>query len=279
MSRLFKKIILLTATIALVSCNNELQKNESVIVATTISPYSYLISKIGGNKVKTITAIPPKSTPHHYEPSVREIQKLSEAEYYFRVGDYMPFEEVWIDKLSGINEMAKIFDLSKGVAYIDKDPHIWLSVSNLKIISNNIFNNLKKIIPEEEKFLEDRYKNFLDSLNRVDNEIYTALDAIELKKLLVFHGSWTYFSHDYNWQQIVIEHGNREPSPQELSSILSYTRENNIPVVFTDPQHGVSSAKIIASELNIPVDIIDPLQKNILTNLIDVKTKIEKHYK
>lgn len=279
MSRLFKKIILLASVIALVSCKNEPIKNESVIIATTISPYSYLISKVGGDKIKTITAIPPKSTPHHYEPSVREIQKISDAEYYFRVGDFMPFEDVWIDKLSGINDTVKIIDLSDGVNYIDKDPHIWLSVSNLKIISNNIFENLKRILPEEEKFFQDRYTKFIDSLNSVDNEIATQLNAIELKKLLVFHGSWTYFVRDYDWQQIVIEHGSREPSPQELSSILSYTKENNIPVVFTDPQRGVSSAKIIANELNIPADIIDPLQKKILSNLINVKNKIEKYYK
>ncbi|MDZ7766174.1 MAG: zinc ABC transporter substrate-binding protein [Melioribacteraceae bacterium] len=256
-----------------------MEENSDLTVAVTLAPYEYLINKIAGDNVKIITSLPPNATPHHFEPTARLIENISKADYYFRVGANLQFEEVWVNKLTDMNKSLKVIDLSRDLDDIDGDPHYWLSPQNLKIISAKIHSELLKAIPDQEEELNKNLNAFQDSLTSITAEIKNSLEEIPNKKLLVYHGSWSYFARDFGFEQLTIEQGSKEPTPSDLERILNEVKKSKIPVVFVDPQHSKTSAKIVAKELRVNVDTIDPLKKDILKNLIEVKNKIEKHYK
>lgn len=279
MPGLFKKLIFLFVIFSLISCSDKMEENNDLTVAVTLAPYEYLINKIAGDNVKIITSLPPNATPHHFEPTAKLIENISKADYYFRVGANLQFEEVWVNKLTGMNKSLKVIDLSRDLEDIDGDPHYWLSPNNLKIISEAIHSELLKVIPDQKEELNKNLNAFQDSLTTITAEIKNSLEAIPNKKLLVYHGSWSYFARDFGFEQLTIEQGSKEPTPSDLKRILNEVKQSKIPVVFVDPQHSKTSAKIVAKELRVNVDTIDPLKKDILKNLIEVKNKIEKHYK
>lgn len=279
MPELFKKLIFLFVIISLISCSDKTEENSDLTVAVTLAPYEYLINKIAGDNIKIITSLPPKATPHHFEPTAKLIENISKADYYFRVGANLQFEEIWVNKLTGMNKLLKVIDLSRNLQDIDGDPHYWLSPKNLEIISTAIHTELLKIIPELKAELNKNLMAFQDSLKLVSGEIKKSLETIPNKKLLVYHGSWSYFVRDFGFKQLTIEQGSKEPTPSDLERILNEVNKSKIPVVFIDPQHSKTSAQIVAKELDVNVDTIDPLKKDVLKNLIEVKNKIEKHYK
>ncbi len=278
MSEVFKKIIFALIFILLFSCSTKEQKQNKLTIATTIVPYKYLISEIAGNKVEILSSLPEKASPHHFDPSAKLIEEISQVDNYFRVGPYLNFEEVWLGKLKDMNSELRVFDLSDGINFIDHDPHVWLAPENLNIIAKNIFQNLVQLIPAEEETFEKNYNNFIKRNNKIKSEIDSVIVQKGIKTMLVYHGSWTYFANEFGIKQLVIEYGSKEPTPQKIKSILEEAKNYRVPVVFVDPQHGTASSQLIADELSIPISVLRPLEENVLKNLIEVKNNFEKYY-
>ncbi len=283
MPGLFKKIIFVLAALFLFSCSDSHQEinNEKITIAVTITPYKYLVEKIAGNEVNVVCSIPEGATPHHYEPTPKLIRSVSSAEYYFKVGKYMEFEDVWLQKIKGINSQLVVYDLSENVTYKNNDPHIWLSPVKLKTIARNILNTLIEITPDHHKLFTGNYNAFVDSLDIVFDKLNSSFSEIknQLKVLLVYHGSWEYFADDFGFTQISIEKGSKSASAKEFKEIFNLVSKSNVKVIFIDPQHSRQSAEVIAKDLKIVTDVINPLPDNLLENFYSIENKILSYYK
>lgn len=276
---MFKKIILINLLIFLIGCSDSGVKTDKISAAVTIPPYEYLVKKIGGDKVDVLTSVPVGATPHQFDPKPNLIQTISKVDYYFVVGKYIGFENTWVDKLTAINDEMKVVDLSEGIEYIDNDPHVWLSPKRIKIIAENIYNRLSEISVENKIVFRKNYEALIDSVNLIEAELKSSFEKLNNKTLLVYHGSWTYLADDFGLKQISIEQGSKSASAMEFKEILNEVRKTNVPVIFIDPQHSKTSAEVVANDLNITLEVIDPLSPNLLNNFIKVKNKIMKYYK
>lgn len=279
MSGVFKKIIFINLLFFLIGCAEKETKTEKISTAVTIPPYEYLVKKIGGDKVDVLTSIPVGATPHHFEPTPKLIQTISKVDYYFAVGKYIQLENTWIDKLTAINKELKVVDLSENIEYIENDPHVWLSPIRIKTIAKNIYTHLSEISDDNKELFKRNYKSLIDSLNLIEGELKSSFEKLNNKTFLVYHGSWTYLADDFGLRQLSIERGSKSASAKEFKEILDEVRKVEVPVIFVDPQHSKSSAEVVANELGIALDLIDPLSPNLLTNFIKVKNKIMKYYK
>lgn len=283
MPGLFKKISYTAFLLIFISCSEQapIDNNDKITIAVTITPYKYLVGKIAEDYVNVVSSIPEGATPHHFEPAPKLIRSISSASYYFKVGRYMEFEDIWLQKLKGINEEMTVFDLSDSVSYSNNDPHIWLSPGKLKIISKNILNALTKILPGESTRFRNNYNHFIDSLETITRHLKNSFADIddEKKVLLVYHGSWKYFAEDFGFRQISIEEGSKSASAKEFREILNVVRKSNVKVIFIDPQHSRKSAEVIAKDLKIVTDIINPLPVNLLENFYSIENKILAYYK
>ena len=56
----------------------------------------------------------------------------------------------------------------------------------------------------------------------------------------------------------------------ELAKIIEDAKQEGVSVVFTSPQYSKRSAKTIADELNAKIVLIDPLNKDYLSNMRSV---------
>ncbi len=91
---------------------------------------------------------------------------------------------------------------------------------------------------------------------------------------MVFHPSWGYFAHDYNLTMIAVEVEGKEPSASDLEHLIETAKENNIRVIFVQPQFSTKSAEVIAKEIGCNVVPVDPLAKDYITNLRKVSNTI-----
>ena len=94
------------------------------------------------------------------------------------------------------------------------------------------------------------------------------------RKFLVYHPAWGYFARTYNLEQIPIEVGGKEPTAKGILQIIEQAKNENISVIFASPQFSSKSAQVIAREIHGRVILIDPLEKDYISNLTDIARQL-----
>lgn len=259
-----------------------------LLVAVTILPQQEFVEKIcGGQSLEIMTLIPPGASPETYELKPAQMQKLSGAGIYFALGSGLQFENNWLDKISHLNPNMKIVDCSKGIEIMTgsahsheaaehngRDPHVWCSPANARLIIKTMAGELAAIFPDKAGLYEANAAAYLEKLARLDGEIKDMFAAAANRDFLIFHPAWGYFARDYGLNQIAIEVEGKEPHATELSDLVRQAKEKNIKTVFASPQFNTSSAEMIASDIGGRVEFIDPLAKDYVGNLLQVAVKI-----
>jgi len=243
-------------------------------VALSIAPESFLLEQIAKDKVAITTIVKPGSSPHTYEPKPSQMISLSNANIYLAIG--VEFEKVWLPKFKAQNSSLEIIHVDKNITKIaidsgkkkgNLDPHIWLSVSNLKTISKNIAAAIIKKDIQNSQFYKNNLEQLLKKLDSLDSDIKSKLSNLKNRKFLIFHPSWGYFAKEYNLTQIAVEIEGKSPKPKELIKIIEQAKEENIKIIFTQPEFSKKSASIIANEIGGKVVEVSPLTKDVLENI------------
>lgn len=105
-----------------------------VSVSVSIIPQAFFVQKIAGNLAEVNIMVQKGKSPETYEPSLKELQNLSESQIYFTIG--MPFERAWITRFESANPNLKIIaPLNDGEleAYLAQYGLTHNDLANLKI--------------------------------------------------------------------------------------------------------------------------------------------------
>ncbi len=159
-----------------------------------------------------------------------------------------------------------------------KDPHVWTSISNVKIMTENFYLKLVELDPENEEYHAQNKEAYFAELDSLDSEIRQTLSGADNKKFIVFHPAWGYFAQDYGLEQIAIEEAGKEPTAQNIAYLIEEAEEENIKVIFASPQFSTESAETLASEIGGSVVLINPLEEDILENLEKVSDAFKKSF-
>jgi len=268
-------------------------------IVVSILPQKTFVDKIAQGLVEVTVMVPPGSSPHNYEPKVSQMIALSKSDIYFSIG--IEFERVWLARFKSQNPELNFIDMSRGIKKIaslhhhhdhedDKshkedehheeeqsDPHTWTAPSNVKIMAQTIFETLIKLDPKNASSYEQNLHNFLKEITQTDTAIQTVLKPLKPKTaFMVFHPSWGYFAKEYNLEQIAVEVEGKSPKPKEIIAIIKEAKDENVQVIFTQPEFSDKSAKVIAQESKIAVKKISPLNPKWSQNLIFMAESIAK---
>jgi len=239
-------------------------------VIVSIVPQKYFVERIGGDLVNVSVMVQAGESPATYEPKPEQMVELTKAAAYVSIG--VPFEKSWLEKFQAANPNMKMVDTTQGVERIaTKDggfnPHIWLSPALVKIQSETIYKALAELDPAHEADYKSNLDAFIKDIDALDSEIRATLEKTASKKFIVFHPAWGYFARDYGLQEIPIEVGGQEPSAQELAKLITMAKDENIKVVFVQPEFSQEDAQTIAKEIGGEVLAINSLSPDWLANL------------
>jgi len=267
----------IAAAAALVGCTatRAAEETEKLNVTVSILPEAYFVERIGGDLVNVNVMVGPGESPHTYEPQPAQMEDLAVSRIYFSIG--VEFEDAWLGKFAETNPDMKIIDASATIQRIpmtaseeeegELDPHVWLSPANVRIIAQNI----EAALSEEDPANSDVYKanldDFLQDIDALDEEISASLSTLTTRKFITFHPAWGYFARDYDLEQIAIEVGGNEPSAAEMADLITTAQENQIQIIFAQPEFSTKAAETIADEINGRVILVSPLAENWLENM------------
>ncbi|MFO7991102.1 MAG: zinc ABC transporter substrate-binding protein [Thermoplasmata archaeon] len=267
--------LLILSSLMITGCTEENEEDHDLNIVVTIPPQKEFVDEIGKEKVKVTVMVPPGQEPHSYEPTTQQMKEVSKADLYFKVGSGVEFELSWMDNLKEQNPDMVVVDGSEGIALRDmgenggenKDPHIWLSPSNAVKMTDNLLQAMKEEDENNADFYEENADDYRARLQKLDSNISEMLSPYENRKFLVYHPSFGYFADTYNLTQIAVEEDGKEPGTQGLQAIIEQAEEENITVVFVEPQFDQSSAETIADEIDGKVVSINPLAEDYVDNL------------
>ena len=268
-------------------------KKGAIKAFVSILPQAYFVERIGGNRVAVSVMVGPGQSPATYEPRPKQMAKLSEAKLYFRIG--VPFENVWMARISKANPGMRTIDTRKGIELLPmkaghhgaggpdrhhresvshhdhgnslNDPHIWLSLRLVKVQARNICDALIAEDPAHADYYEENLKAFHRDLDRLDTEIAGVLKGLKTRKLMIFHPALGYFARDYGLEQLPIEMEGKEPSAKSLARIIGQARKEGIKAVLVQEQFSSQSAEAVARAIRGKVVKVDPLAKEYLRNM------------
>jgi zinc transport system substrate-binding protein len=271
--------ILASSVAAATSCTQETEAATKLGVVVTILPQAEFVENIGGDKVDVTVMVPSGASPHTYEPTPSQMTDLSEAEIYAKVGSGVEFELTWMDKLIAQNKEMLVVDCSKGIELQQMtagdedepagsmDPHVWMSPRNAQIMVQNIADGLIQIDPDNRAYYEQNRDAYLQELAQLDQDISDGLSGVKNRVFMVYHPAFGYFASNYDLTMLPIEAEGKEPTPAGLQHLIEQAQEQNIRVVFAEPQFNPQSAKVIADAIDGRVVLINPLARDYIDNL------------
>ncbi len=257
---------------------------KKIKVFVSILPQAYFVERVGGDRVDISVMVGPGQSPVTYEPMPKQMVELGKAKLFFRIG--VPFEDVWMDRISRAHPEIKMIDTRRGVQLIPmkthhrhedtqhaegrrgrKDPHIWLSLKLAKIQAKNICDALISVDDVCGEYYRENLKAFHDDLDKLDVEIMQNLKGLGARKFMVFHPAWGYFARDYGLDQIPVEIGGKDPGAKELANLIEEAKNDGIKIIFVQKQFSEKSAEAIAAAIKGRIIQIDPLARDYLNNI------------
>jgi zinc transport system substrate-binding protein len=301
-----RRILYAASLLLLVSCSENKKvdstgKTDKLRVFVSILPEKYLVDRIGGEYVETGVMVPKGQDPHGYAPTPKQIMQLGNASVYFEVG--MPFEKRIVSKLKGSDSGIKFIDICKGIKrreisggehdhdhdhaevhdhgreHEGLDPHVWNSISNLKMMSGNICDELVKLAPAKADYFKKNLNALDDEMTKLEDKLKLQLKPFKGRTFFVFHPAFGYFADEFGMKQEAVEVDGKSPTPKQIAELIKEARKDKVKIIFVAPQFNAQSAEAIAKSIGGAVVSLDPLPENPLKNFSDIAKKLEQALK
>ena len=255
--------------------------SHAIVAMVSIQPQEWLVEQIGGDRVEVAALVGPADSPATFQPTDAQMTRLMSSDIFFTIG--VPFEQGrWLEAVKASGRVP-VVDTSEGIVRIpfgvevsdsprrqDLDPHIWLSPSLLKIQAATIAGELSIADPGSASFFDSNLRRLESELDDVDRRIESRLSLFHGDAFFVFHPSLGYFAQEYGLRQVAIEIEGKEPSDRELTALQREARELNVRTIFVQEQIHSRSADAVAAAVGARVVLINPLERDVLSNLTAV---------
>ena len=259
------KIFFILFFILLFSCKKNQVEERKDYIFTTNYPLKLIIQEITGDTSLVRCLIPPGISPHLFEPKVSDLQKLENSKAVFYVSDEM---ENWVtknipNKIALLNLLPKenTILMPDGKTY---DPHFWTDPITVYALIDTLTEIISKYYPElQSKFLVNA-QNFKNKLLELDKQVQQLLSPIKNRYVFLYHPSFLYFLTRYslNYGGSIEEIPGGEPTPTQISKLVSKIQETSTKAIFSEPQLNDYTARTVAEMAGVELYELNPLGSN-----------------
>ncbi|OEG16093.1 zinc transport system substrate-binding protein [Enterococcus quebecensis] len=281
--------LLLTATIFVLGACGETKeqeksgKSDTIKVVTTFYPMYDFAKNVVGDAGDVQLLIPAGTEPHDYEPSAKDIAKITDADVFV----YNSHElETWVNdvlenvdkKKVAVVEAAGSIDLMAGEEHDhdhdeeadhdehdhdhELDPHVWLDPVLAQKEVEAIRDALVKKYPEKKETFDKNAAAYIEKLKALDTEYKEAFANAKNKTFVTQHAAFGYLAKQYGLTQESIAgiSPDQEPSPSRLAELKKYIKEHNVSVIYFESSASSKVAETLARETGVELAVLNPLE-------------------
>lgn len=249
-------------------CKTKNHEAGKIKVAATIFPISDIIKNVAGDKIEVINILPAGASPHTFEVTPKQIKELADVKVIFMIDHGL---DDWVKKVKDSVPNATLVNVDQNINLLrmgneeesitGKDPHYWLNAANAKIIAENINNSLAEIDSKNSEYYNNNFNNYLFELDKLDLDIKEELKDLQTRNIVTFHEAWGYFAKAYDLKvEATIEpFPGKEPTIQYLEDLNKIVKDNNVKVIFSEPQLSNETIKPFVNDLGLKLYVLDPI--------------------
>lgn len=267
--------------------NGNLNKNGngSISIVTTLYPLEDFAKKIGGDLVQVINVVPSGTESHDFEPSAKDLAKLSEADVFVYNGSGF---ESWTEKaVSNLDtSKTKVVNASEGLALLQAmeenghdthryeeekkkehdhgefDPHVWLDPMLAKKEAQKIYETLVAVDPTHKDVYTKNFTELEKQFDQLDQEYQVMVKKARNKEFVTSHSAFSYLAKRYGLKQISISgiSPEDEPSPKELKKIIEEVKKHNVKYIFFETLVSGKIADVVKNEMKAEALTLNPLE-------------------
>src|SRR5919197_1879965 len=235
--------------------------NHTSMVVASFFPLYDFAKHVGGNRVNVTTMVPVGVEPHDWEPTTKQIQRLLSADIFVYNGAGI---DRWADKIETKLKVNASEDLPLLTDdHGNPDPHTWLDPVLAKRQVELIRNGLIKTDPQSTDYYIQNAQSYIAQLDSLDAKIKSQLSTCPKTDFIAFHSAFSYFSNRYGLHQHTIlgEDPEGEIQPQTLEQLISFAKQYDIHVIYSEDLLDPRNAQVIAHEIpNGKVLVLSPIE-------------------
>ncbi|HEY9050461.1 MAG TPA: zinc ABC transporter substrate-binding protein [Gammaproteobacteria bacterium] len=253
-------------------------KPPSILV--TIKPVHSLVSGLSLGISKPSLLIEGTQSPHDYALKPSDRRLLSEADLIIytspAIEGFMHTLENKLDKnkMIALSELPGIKTLPVRAQHVQGqnmdhdhhhhdstiDGHIWLSIENAKIISQQLYQRLIKIDTENRETYAANLQRQLDELTSLQQQIKQQLAEVKNKPFMIYHDAFQYFEQEFGLRQsfFVTPSPEQQPGIKQVLYLRSIIQQNHLKCIFYEPPYVPGILKTITEDQQVKVLPLDP---------------------
>ncbi len=263
--------------------------SQKMQVVTTILTTTLFTKAVAGDCAQVSSLLPAGADSHAYQARPQDVASLGKAQVLVINGLGMESflepvlkgaenkELITIDSSAGIKplEMEEEDDHGHGHHH-DHDhghhhhhghgdeavnPHVWLDPTLAAKQVENIRDGLMKADPSCADGYRNRADAYISKLQQLDGELATELEPFKGRTVVSFHEALPYFTRRYGLSdEALVTLPEDQPSPADVQRINKVLKENKIAGVLTEPGGGSAALQSLAKDLNLRLEVFDPLE-------------------
>ena len=259
------------------STSTTAQNNSSPKIVTTFLPIHLFTKAVVGDTGEVDILISPGMEVHDYQATPNDAKLLATADVLVENG--LGIEEF----LSGLianagNSQLQQIDSSEGIEVIEEEhdehegeehghhheegnPHVWLDPVLAQQQVANIRDGLIVINPSNADSYRTNADAYIQQLQQLDYEFQQRLAPVAGCNFITFHNAFPYLAQRYGLQQeAIVEIPEESITPQDIQRVQQAANQYGVKALLTEP--GIEDKRIqqISSDLNLPIEAIDPLE-------------------
>lgn len=238
-------------------------------VSVTFDALAEFAKAVGGDRVEISTIIPDGSEPHDFEPTAKDLVRLSTAAVFVYNGLGM---ESWaesavtasqnlslvaVDASDGAEPILNA-DETTGVEHGKYDPHLWLSLKGAELEAENIRDGLIQADPAGKETYTENCAGFTAQLESLFQEYQAKFETVSRKNFVTGHAAFAYLCRDFGLTQDSVEdvYAEGEPSARQLVRLIDYCIQNGVTTVFAEQAASSEVSDTLAREAGAKVETI-----------------------
>lgn len=255
------------------------QSNSSPKIVTTFLPIYLFTKAVVGNTGQVDILISPGTEVHDYQATPDDVKLLAQANVLVENG--LGIEEFLSSLVTNAgNSKLQQIDSSEGIKVIEeaehaeheqeeeqghhhegRNPHVWLDPVLAQQQVANIRDRLITINPNNADSYRTNAEAYIQQLQQLDGEFKQKLAPVKGCNFITFHDAFPYLAQRYGLkQEAIVEIPEDSITPKDIQRVQQAAKKYQVKALLTEP--GIEDKRIqqISSDLNLPLEAIDPLE-------------------
>ena len=249
---------------------------ERLKVIVSFQPLFDVVTRVAGGAADVERAAPIGSSPHTFDPTVRDITRIRAADLAVMAG---LGADDWLDRyVQASGSRARVLKLGNVMGFTRlrsgqaTDPHWWLDASLMAQAARRTGQELAALDPEHAGLYRAAAEREAANLLKLHRELQVTLASIRGGRLVTFHNAFGYFARAYGLTiaATLAPLEGVDPSPSRLAEAVQTIRTQGVRAVFAEPQLPPGPARTVAAETGVPLFTLDPEGSAAFPNYADM---------